>query len=58
MTSHISVCFVAVTLKSSGIIGVGSHFAVDFDEPLLQDGSDFTLVQSVLETISVVNNFC
>jgi hypothetical protein len=38
-------------LKSSGIIGVSSHFTVDLDESLLENGGDFTLIQSVLETV-------
>jgi len=39
------------TLVAGGVVGVCSDFAVDFDEPLSEDGCDFTLVQGVLEAI-------
>ena len=44
------------TLEAGRIIGIGSHFTIDLDETLCQNGSDFLFVQGVLETISDVNN--
>jgi len=42
-------------LEASGIIGVGSDLAVDFDESLHEDGGDFAFVQCVLKAISSIS---
>ena len=42
--------------ESSGELGIGTDFAVNLDEPLLQDGLDLLAGQSVLETISQENS--
>ena len=42
--------------ESSGELRISTDFAVDLDEPLLQDGLDLLAGQSVLETISQENS--
>jgi hypothetical protein len=42
-------------LEAGWEVGVGSDFSIDFDETLCEDGSDFTLVQGILETIPDIN---
>ena len=44
------------TLETSGVVGVGSDFAVDFDESLHENCSDFAFVQCILEAISSISN--
>ena len=45
-----------LTLKTGRVVGVCSYFLVYFDETLSEDCGDFTLIQSVLETIPKEEN--
>jgi len=42
-------------LEAGWEVGICSDFSVDFDETLLEDGGDFTFVQSILETVPDVS---
>ena len=56
MTSDVSYVDEVFTLEASWVVAVGSHFPFDLDKSLLKNGSDFALVQCILETIPEEEN--
>ena len=42
-------------METGRVVGVGSDFAVDLDESLHKNGSDFAFVQCVLKAISAIS---
>ena len=45
-----------LTHESSRVVGIGTDFTVDFDQPLHDNFSDLRVVESILKTISQENH--
>lgn len=44
-----------LTHEAGGIVRVGAHFSIDFNEALVDDCDDFASSQSILEPVSKKN---
>ncbi len=47
---------VTLTHETGWVVGVGTDFTVDFDEPLHDDFGHFRVVQGILQTVTKENN--